>query len=93
MRESMLRVSGLGLLIAAVIFLAACGDDPAKESCGDGTLSANERCDDGNTDNGDGCSSSCDVETAAAEDCATVGDEDGDGTADCAESDCAATQA
>ena len=93
MRESMLRVSGLGLLIAAVIFLAACGDDPAKESCGDGTLSANERCDDGNTDNGDGCSSSCDVETAAAEDCAATGDEDGDGSADCADSDCAATPA
>ena len=90
MRESMLRVSGLGLLIAAVTILSACGDDPAKESCGDGTLSAIERCDDGNTVDGDGCSSSCDVETAAAEDCAATGDEDGDGNADCADSDCAA---
>ena len=92
MRESMLRVSGLGLLIAAVTILTACGDDPVKESCGDGTLSANERCDDGNTDNGDGCSSSCEVETAP-EDCAATGDEDGDGNADCADSDCAAEPA
>jgi cysteine-rich repeat protein len=93
MRESMLRLSGLGLLIAAVTILSACGDDPAKESCGDGTLSANERCDDGNKVNGDGCSSSCDVETAASEDCAATGDEDSDGNADCADSDCAAEPA
>ena len=92
MRESMLRVSGLGLLIAAVIFLAACGDDPQEERCGDGALASDERCDDGNTDNGDGCSSSCEVETAP-EDCAATGDEDGDGSADCADSDCAAAPA
>ncbi len=93
MRESMLRVSGLGLLIAAVTILTACGDDPAKESCGDGSLASSERCDDGNTVNGDGCSSSCDVETAPVEDCATVGDEDGDGSGDCADSDCASAPA
>ena len=93
MRESMLRVSGLGLLIAAVTLLTACGDDPAKETCGDGTLNGFELCDDGNTANGDGCASDCTVETAPAEDCAAVGDEDGDGSADCADSDCAATPA
>ncbi|NQW62933.1 MAG: DUF4215 domain-containing protein, partial [Deltaproteobacteria bacterium] len=93
MRESMLRVSGLGLLIAAVTILSACGDDPAKESCGDGTLSAIERCDDGNTVDGDGCSSICEVEAAPPEDCAATGDEDGDGNADCADSDCAAAPA
>jgi cysteine-rich repeat protein len=32
--------------------------------CGDGTLSAGEACDDGNLVNGDGCSSTCTVETA-----------------------------
>ena len=93
MRESMLRVSGLGLLIAVVTLLTACGDDPAKESCGDGELSANERCDDGNSVDGDGCSSSCEVETAPPEDCAVVGDEDGDGSGDCADSECAAEPA
>ena len=93
MRESMLRISGLGLLIAAVTFLAACGDDPGKEICGDGVLDPGERCDDGNKVNGDGCSAICEVETTAAEDCAAVGDEDGDGNADCADSDCAAEPA
>jgi cysteine-rich repeat protein len=30
--------------------------------CGDGILDAGEECDDGNTDNGDGCSSECEIE-------------------------------
>ncbi|CAI2380290.1 unnamed protein product [Moneuplotes crassus] len=31
-------------------------------SCGDGLRAGNEKCDDGNTQNGDGCSSSCTIE-------------------------------
>src|SRR5690625_7808482 len=30
--------------------------------CGDGILSDGEECDDGNTTNGDGCSSTCEIE-------------------------------
>jgi len=35
-----------------------------KSICGDGIIAANEECDDGNTDEDDGCSSHCTVETA-----------------------------
>jgi cysteine-rich repeat protein len=40
--------------------------------CGDHHLDAGEQCDDGNTTNGDGCSSTCKTETAAAVDCETL---------------------
>jgi len=41
-------------------------DDCASASiCGDRNVSSQEECDDGNTDNGDGCSSLCEVESAA----------------------------
>lgn len=30
--------------------------------CGDGRVFDTERCDDNNTDNGDGCSSQCEIE-------------------------------
>lgn len=33
--------------------------DPTGGGCGDGTLQVTEQCDDGNLDNGDGCSSGC----------------------------------
>jgi formylglycine-generating enzyme len=32
-------------------------------TCGDGTLAGNQACDDGNTNSGDGCSSTCTIET------------------------------
>ena len=38
----------------------ACGSSPF---CGDGNVDPGEECDDGNTFDGDGCSSSCEVET------------------------------
>ncbi len=34
--------------------------------CGDGTVGGREECDDGNTDAGDGCSSTCELENASA---------------------------
>lgn len=34
----------------------------ARPVCGDGTKHPSEQCDDGNLENGDGCSSSCDIE-------------------------------
>jgi len=36
----------------------------ASEYCGDGVVNGTEECDDENTDNGDGCSSACIIETA-----------------------------
>ncbi|MBL9038517.1 MAG: DUF4215 domain-containing protein, partial [Archangium sp.] len=36
------------------------------DTCGNGALEANEGCDDGNTTNGDGCASTCKVETGRA---------------------------
>lgn len=41
-------------------------DASIEPRCGDGTLDANEDCDDGNGASGDGCSASCTVETAFA---------------------------
>ena len=37
--------------------------DPAPPSCGNGVVDNGEECDDGNTTSGDGCSSSCQLET------------------------------
>jgi cysteine-rich repeat protein len=39
----------------------ACVETPPP-ACGDGTVDAGEQCDDGNTTNGDGCSSTCQTE-------------------------------
>ena len=44
--------------------------------CGDGTLTAPETCDDGNTANGDGCSAVCSIETPEL--CSGVDIDDGD---------------
>ena len=38
---------------------------PRFAVCGDGNIEGNEQCDDGNTANGDGCSSICTIETAS----------------------------
>ncbi len=38
------------------------GDDTHAPTCGNGVVDPGETCDDGNTNNGDGCSSTCQVE-------------------------------
>ncbi|MCK6551222.1 DVUA0089 family protein [Myxococcota bacterium] len=50
----------------AVATLAACGDDPARAICGNGTVETGEQCDDGNTTSGDGCSLLCRNEGSSA---------------------------
>ena len=56
-----------GALVAALA--AGCSDDPGSTPnvCGDGVVAGGEQCDDGNTINGDGCSSTCQNETPGAE--------------------------
>ena len=48
-----------------VVLATACGGDGGSNngSCGDGHVTGTEQCDDGNTSNGDGCSSTCQTET------------------------------
>jgi cysteine-rich repeat protein len=49
----------------------ALGQAPTTQpllSCGDALLTPDEQCDDGNTNNGDGCSSSCTIESAVCGD-------------------------
>jgi cysteine-rich repeat protein len=59
--------------------------------CGDDDLTPNEECDDGNTEDNDGCNSVCDrevcgddvVQTALGEECDDSNDDNGDDCADC----------
>jgi cysteine-rich repeat protein len=44
-----------------VVGLAACGGGSDSDSCGDGHVTGNETCDDGNTSDGDGCSATCQI--------------------------------
>jgi len=56
--------------------------------CGNGVVDPGEACDDGNNTDGDGCSSSCQVEASSETQCDDGIDNDGDGLVDCADSDC-----
>jgi cysteine-rich repeat protein len=61
---------------------STCNADCTNSRCGDGTVNAHagEQCDDGNTVNGDGCSSSCHTETPPPSGC---GDGVVNGTEEC----------
>lgn len=50
---------------SAAVVRSSAPNVPIKASCGDSLLIKNlgEECDDGNTDNGDGCSSNCKIES------------------------------
>ncbi|MBI5621355.1 DUF4215 domain-containing protein, partial [Candidatus Falkowbacteria bacterium] len=50
--------------------------------CGNNELDDNEECDDGNTIDGDGCSSSCQIESVLLAACSDGIDNDGDGLTD-----------
>jgi len=72
----------------------ACRTDCTNPSCGDGVTDSGEECDDGNVLNGDGCSDLCqNVPVNQIEICDNNIDDDGDGLADCADLDCAASAA
>jgi cysteine-rich repeat protein len=52
-------------LACAALLAASCGDDTSTGAvCGDWIIEGDEVCDDGNTDDGDGCSSTCTLESA-----------------------------
>ncbi len=55
----------IGIFSVGLAAVAACGDNLDTTSatvCGDGVVSGNEQCDDGNTASGDGCSATCTAE-------------------------------
>ena len=66
----MLRIATIGprqltALAFAALLTAGCGGKSSNGAvCGDGVIAGDEVCDDGNTINGDGCSSTCTVEGA-----------------------------
>jgi cysteine-rich repeat protein len=50
--------------VALCSLLVACSESPPEEpGCGDGVIAFPEMCDDGNTDDNDGCAASCRLET------------------------------
>ncbi|HLL22202.1 MAG TPA: hypothetical protein VK427_08720 [Kofleriaceae bacterium] len=65
MRTSFLTAALFGLFAAGCAGeLSGTGDDQqAPENCGNGAVDSGESCDDSNTAGGDGCSSSCQVES------------------------------
>jgi len=59
------NAGGAGLAVGTGGSIAVCGGDsclpagPAPSNCGDGKLTEDEACDDGNRDSGDGCAANC----------------------------------
>ena len=54
------------LFVLAAFWMFGCAGSDDENLCGNGIVDAGEACDDGNTKNGDGCSSQCKVEQADA---------------------------
>ena len=75
--------SAAGRAALAVLLTSCNNSDTSSDNgypfCGDGVIQAPETCDDGNTADGDGCSSTCRTEGPAACPAGTQ-DNDGDGT-------------
>ena len=59
----------------------ACRSDCSRPRCGDGVVDTRETCDDGNTEDGDGCTGGCRFDVAAEPACDND-DNDGDGIVD-----------
>ena len=87
-----LLVAALGLSGLVLSQGCSCADEseskpPSTAQCGDGVVEGSETCDDGNTDDGDGCSAVCAEETSVCGDGVVEGGEqcddgntdDGDG--------------
>ena len=51
---------------------AGCQDSTTPNCCGNKLVESNEECDDGNDDNGDGCSSTCTTESTGPTECAPL---------------------
>lgn len=92
-----LKSGWLVLLLAS--FLVACGgDDDEPGVCGNGVVEKGEQCDDGNTSNDDGCSSTCQLEPGwscdengdceRVEICDNGIDDTGNGLVDCQDPTC-----
>ncbi|HEY5285246.1 MAG TPA: DUF4215 domain-containing protein, partial [Polyangia bacterium] len=63
--------SGAGGFSVIITTPDAAIDQPAASKCGNGVLDPSEQCDDGNSENGDGCSRICQIENNY--DCSTPG--------------------
>jgi cysteine-rich repeat protein len=54
-----------GICTSLQVCNSQCFCTPKSSTCGDGTKDSNEACDDGNTNNGDGCNQNCQIEPGA----------------------------
>jgi cysteine-rich repeat protein len=88
LRITTIRPNLLIALACAALMTAGCGGKSSTGAvCGDGVIEGNEVCDDGNTIDGDGCSSTCTVEGAecgngiieTGEECDDANTDNGDG--------------
>jgi len=64
-RSSFMAIDSVTMSLPAVIVLVVGGCSlhfPPTSVCGDGVVIGNEGCDDGNQEDGDGCSTQCTVE-------------------------------
>ncbi len=91
----MLQKTRLPLAVLATALLALVGCSGDKAVCGNGHKEGAEQCDDGNTHDGDGCSSTCSVETQwcgnGVQDPGEVCDDGNKESGDGCESDCTFT--
>ena len=80
-------------VVGVVVGLSGCATGATgggQDHCGNGTVEKDlgEQCDDGNTIDGDGCSSDCHNEATSETICNDAVDNDNDGKVDCGDDDC-----
>ncbi|MDJ0762247.1 MAG: hypothetical protein QNJ97_04585 [Myxococcota bacterium] len=54
-----IQINALAVVLLTGVLVFGCSDDTPDGPCGNGIRELDERCDDGNTDDGDGCSAEC----------------------------------